>query len=69
MTAPLRTEQDLRKAEAERVRDCKRSHRSTAKRNRIVCELLDQPGWSLQRVADVLDVNRQWIAKIKRKAQ
>lgn len=63
------TEQGLRRAEADRVLARDRHDRATAERNRIICELLDQPEWSLQRVADVLGVKRQWVAQIKRKAK
>lgn len=63
------TEQDLCAAEAARVAARTNDRAATAERNRIVRELLKQPGWTMQRVADVLGVKRAYINEIKRKGK
>lgn len=63
----METEQDLRDAEAIRVAAKTADRAATAERNRIVRALLTQPGWTMERVASVLDVTRGYINEIKRK--
>lgn len=62
------TEQDLRDAEARRVATVAHSAApvtaATRKRNEIVRALLDQKGWSMTRVAKVLNVSRAYVNKI-----
>lgn len=58
------TEQDLRDAEARRVAAVEDTAMPTRKRNEIVRALLDQKGWSMERVATVLNVSRAYVNKI-----
>lgn len=61
------TEHDLRSAEAARVAGKTADKSRTAKRDAIVVGLLSQPGWTMERVAGVLNVSRSYINEINQK--